>query len=175
MKQDELFQAGKIVRTLGSNGEILCQFNSDTSVNIKKLESVFLKINENLVPFFIEQIHPKTKNQAVVKFLDINSADEAFILANLGIYLPQSLLPKLTAKKYYYSKIEGFTVNDYIHGEIGVVNSVLELPRQDLLQIHFNGKEILIPMVDEIIKEIDMKNKTIYIEAPDGLIELYIG
>lgn len=42
------------------------------------------------------------------------------------------------------------------------------------MQIDFNGKEILIPAVDEFFKEIDRQNKTIYIEAPEGLIDIYL-
>jgi 16S rRNA processing protein RimM len=173
MKQDELFRAGKIVRTFGSKGEMLCQFNSDT-ISLKKLESVFLKLNENLVPFFIESIQPKTRNQAIIKFHDVNSANDAFELAGSAVFLPLSFRPKSKGSKYDLSAIEGFTVIDHVHGEIGTVSSVLELPEQDLLQIDFKGKEILIPVVDEIVKKIDMKNKIIMVEAPEGLIDIYI-
>jgi 16S rRNA processing protein RimM len=175
MKKDELFQAGKIVRTSGSKGELLCQFNSDAISSLKKLESVFLNINENLVPFFIEQIQLKAKNQALVKFLDVDSAEEATLLSGIGLYLPLTSLPKIKGKKYYYSDIEGFTVTDLVYGEIGTVSTVLELPQQDLLKIAFKGKEILIPMVDEIVKKIDLKKKNIQIDAPEGLIDLYLN
>jgi 16S rRNA processing protein RimM len=174
MKQDELFQVGKIVRTFGSKGEMLCQFNSDT-ISLKKLESVFLKLNESLVPFFIELILPKTRNQAILKFLDVNSADDAYELAGSAVFLPVGMLPKSKVKKFNMSAIEGFTVIDLFYGEIGTVSSVLELPEQDLLQIDFNGKEILIPAVEEIVKKIDLKKKTIEVEAPEGLIDLYIN
>jgi 16S rRNA processing protein RimM len=174
MKQDELFQAGKIVRTFGSKGEMMCQFTSDV-ISLKKLESVFLKINESLVPFFIEQIQSKARNQAIVKFHDVNSAAEAMELTGSMLFLPIAMLPKSKARTYDISVIEGFTVIDHIFGEIGTISSVLELQQQDILQIDFNGKEILIPMVDEIVKKIDLKKKIIQVEAPEGLIELYIN
>jgi len=52
MKQDELFQLGKIVRTFGTKGEVVFQVDTEILSRIKNLESVYLKINENLVPFF---------------------------------------------------------------------------------------------------------------------------
>ena len=174
MKQDELFQLGKIVRTFGSKGEVVFQIDAEILTRIKKLESVFLKINENLVPFFIELLQPRPKNQAVVKFLDVDSTEDASLLAGCDIFVPAGILPKPKGTQLYSIEIEGYTVIDANRGETGIVRTVLEMPQQSLLSIDFNGKEILVPIVDEIVKKIDRKTKTIHIEAPEGLIELYL-
>ncbi len=174
MKQDELFLLGKIVRTSGSQGEIVFQIDIEILDRIKKLESVFVKINEDLVPFFIEHLERRPKNQAIVKLMDIGNAEEASVLAGCHIYVPASLVPKAKGSQVQSYEIEGYTVVDSVHGEIGTVRSVLELPQQELLSIDFNGKEILVPIVDEIVKKVDRKKKTIHIEAPEGLIDLYL-
>ncbi|MFA5974326.1 MAG: ribosome maturation factor RimM [Lentimicrobiaceae bacterium] len=174
MKQDELFQLGKIVRTFGTKGEVVFQVDTETLSRIKKLESVFLKIHENLIPFFIELLQPRPKGQALVKFLDVDSTEDASLLAGCEIYIPVGLLPKQKSAQLYSIEIEGFTVIDANHGETGTVRTVLEMPQQSLLVIDFNGKEILVPIVDEIVKKIDRKNKIIHIEAPEGLIDLYL-
>jgi 16S rRNA processing protein RimM len=174
MKQDELFQLGKIVRTFGTKGEVIFQINSEIFSRIKKLESVYLKINENLVPFFIELIQPKTKGQAMVKFLDVGSTEDASLLAGCDIFIPIAILPKQQGTQLFSIEIEGYTVIDANRGETGKVRTVLEMPQQALLAIDFNGKEILVPFVDEIVKMIVRKTKTIHIEAPEGLIELYL-
>jgi 16S rRNA processing protein RimM len=175
MKQDELFQLGKIVRTFGTKGEVMLQIDTELLARIKNLESVYLKINENLVPFFIELIQPKAKGQAMVKFLDVDSAEDASLLAGCDIFIPPAMLPKQKGTQVNSIEIEGYTVIDATRGETGTVKTVLELPQQSLLSIDYNGKEILVPIVDEIIKKIDRKTKTIFIEAPEGLIELYIN
>jgi len=174
MKPDELFQLGKIVRTFGSKGEVMFQVNSETLASLKKLESVFVSINGNLVPFFIEQIQPRPKNQALVKFMDTDSTDDADLLAGCDIYIPTALLPKPKKEQLYGNEIEGYSVTDARLGAIGTVRTILELPQQSLLAIDFNGKEILIPIVEEIIKKVDSRKKEISIEAPEGLIELYL-
>ena len=174
MKQDELFQLGKIVRTFGSKGELIFQVDTEIFAQIKKLESVFLKINENLVPFFIEVIQPKSKGQVLVKFLDVNDTDDALQLAGCAAFIPRNILPKPKRARLYSYDIEGFSVVDATHGLFGTVSHVLDLPQQSLLAIDFNGKEILIPVVEEIITQVDHKKKTIQIEAPEGLIELYL-
>ena len=174
MKQDELFQLGKIVRTFGTKGEVVFQIDAEILSRIKKLESVYLKLNENLVPFFIELIQPRPKGQAMVKFMDVDSTEDASALAGCDIFIPIALMPKQKGTQLFSIEIEGYTVIDANRGETGTVRTVLEMPQQSLLAIDFNGKEILVPIVDEIIKKIDRKTKTIHIEAPEGLIELYL-
>ena len=174
MKQDELFRLGKIVRTFGSQGEVVFQIESEIFDQIKKLESVFLNLNENLIPFFIERLERRSKNQALVKFMDINDSGESTKLAGCDFYIPVSILPKQKKAQINSIEIEGFKVIDLHHGETGIVKTILELPQQFLLAIEYNDKEILVPIVDEIVKKIDFKKKTIHIEAPEGLIELYL-
>jgi len=174
MKLDELFQLGKIVRTFGSKGEVVFQIDTEILSRIKKLESVYLKLNENLVPFFIELLQLRPKGQAMVKFLDVDSTEDASLLAGCDIFIPIALLPKQKGSQLFSVEIEGYTVIDANRGETGTVTSVLEMPQQSLLAIDLNGKEILIPIVDEIVKKIDRKNKTVFIEAPEGLIDLYL-
>jgi 16S rRNA processing protein RimM len=174
MKQDELFQLGKIVRTFGTKGEVIFQIDNEILSRIKKLESVYLKINENLIPFFIELLQPKAKGQALVKFMDVDGTDEASLLAGCDVFIPIAQMPKHKGTQIFSVEIEGYTVIDAIRGETGTVRIVLEMPKQALLAIDFNGKEILVPIVDEIVKKIDRKTRTIHIEAPEGLIELYL-
>ena len=63
---------------------------------------------------------------------------------------------------------------DNQHGNIGKVEYVLDLPQQSLMQIVFGEKEILIPIVDEIVLKVDRRKKEIHILAPEGLIEIYL-
>ena len=174
MKQDELFLLGKVVRTFGSKGELVFQLDTEILSRIKRLESVFLKINENLVPFFIELLQPRPKNQALVKLMDIETSDDASLYAGCEIYIPLAILPKQKGSKLYSQNIEGYSVIDANYGNTGFVNKIIEMPQQFLLSIDLNGKEILVPIVDEIVKNIDHKTKTISIDAPEGLIELYL-
>ncbi len=59
-------------------------------------------------------------------------------------------------------------------GDIGTIASVIDYPAQALFQIMKNGKEILIPIIDEVLEKVDRQEKTIYIKAPNGLIDLYL-
>ncbi len=174
MKLDELFHLGKIVRTFGSKGEVVFQIDTEILDKIENLESVFIKFNENLVPFFIERLERRPKSQALVKLMDIDNTDDASALAGCDFYIPIVMLPKQKDTRLSSYEIEGYKVIDANYGETGTVRTVLEMPQQSLLAIDLNGKEILIPIVDEIVKKIDRKTRTIHIDAPEGLIELYL-
>lgn len=175
MNQDELFLMGKIVRTFGSKGEVVFQCNNEILSQIKKLESVFLKLNENLVPFFIEHLQRRPKGQALVKFLDVDQTEEASLLCGCEIFIPPESVPQPKGRAFFSKNILGYSVIDKLHGETGIVRDVIEMPQQSLLSIDCNGKEILVPVVDEFVRKIDHKNRILHIETPEGLIDLYIN
>jgi 16S rRNA processing protein RimM len=89
--------------------------------------------------------------------------------------LPLTLLPKLTGDQFYFHEIIGFKVVDRVFGEVGIIVKINETAAQPLFEIDREGKEIFIPMVDEFIKKVDRANKTIEVQTPDGLIELYLS
>ena len=97
--------------------------------------------------------------------------------AQLGneIYSPLTLLPKLEGNKFYFHEVVGFSVIDEQKGDIGTLASVIDHPAQPLFQVMKNGIEILIPVIDPVIKRVDREQKTLFIEAPNGLIDLYLG
>ena len=64
---------------------------------------------------------------------------------------------------------------DSVYGDIGVLEQVIDYPAQPLFQIMKNGTEVLVPVIDPVIDKVDRKLKTIFITAPNGLIDLYLG
>lgn len=168
------FYLGKITKVFGLKGELLVYLDTDELEKYKSMESVFFEINEEPVPFFIASIKYKSDNQFIVQFEDID-AQEAMQYVNTSLYLPLSELPPLTGNKFYYHEVKGFRIIDAVYGDVGTCETVLEYPHQAVFQILHPKGEILIPIVDKIIQKVDRINKRIYIEAPDGLIDVYIG
>ncbi|MBI9037915.1 MAG: 16S rRNA processing protein RimM [Bacteroidales bacterium] len=173
MKKEDCFNLGIITKTFGKNGEVIFFLDVDHPENYNDLEMVFIEINQKLIPFFIETIKIKG-NYATVKLEDISNPEKAQKFLKLNLFLPIDFLPDLPDEKFYFHEIIGFSVEDEDHGDIGIINDILELPEQSLLQILFKEKEILVPIVDEIVKSVDSDNKKVYINAPQGLIDLYL-
>ena len=175
MDKKDFFYLGTFSKTYGLKGELFIALDVDSPDKYKKLESIFVEINEQLVPFFIEEILIKThQNIAIVKISDVLTVDKAKSLVNCSIFLPLSMLPELKGNKFYFHEIIGFDVEDVEYGYVGKVDMVIDSLQHPILQIKHEYKEVLIPLIDDFIIKVDRKNKKLEIKAPEGLIELYL-
>jgi 16S rRNA processing protein RimM len=174
MNKDDFYYLGKVLKTHGNKGQVMVHLDVDDPETYEKLESVYLDLHGERIPFFIASLDLKHNRKAVVAFQDFDTLEDAESLQGLEMYLPITKLPPLKGNRFYYHEIIGFGVVDQNHGNIGVIDDILELPHQALFQIRLGEKEILIPIVDEIIQKVDRKKKLLMIEAPAGLIEIYL-
>jgi 16S rRNA processing protein RimM len=109
-----------------------------------------------------------------LKFDDISNEADADALMKCELYLPLDLLPKLEGTKFYFHEVIGFQLNDENFGPVGVVKGINDSTAQALFEVDRDGTEILIPMNDDFIKTLDRTAKTITVNTPPGLIELYL-
>ena len=171
---DDYFYLGKITKKFGIKGELAVYLDTDEPEKYHKLESVFLDMDGEPVPFFIHEIKVKNRNHLIVSFQGIDDSNSSQYI-DVDLYLPLAMLPKLTGNKFYYHEIKGFTIIDKEKGMIGICEDVLDYSRQAVMQIQHPKGEILIPIVDDFIKRVDRETKSIEIETPSNLIDLYIG
>jgi len=174
MEKDDLFYFGKILGTYGNKGGLMILLDVDDPGKYRKLESVYVDLDHERIPFFIAALELKAGKKVVIWFEDIHTPEDAEPFRGKRLYLPLTMLPRLRGKKFYYHEVTGFHVIDEHHGDIGVIETILELPAQPLFQIRSGQKEILVPATDEIIVRIDRRRKEVRIVAPPGLIELYL-
>ena len=174
MRKEDCFYLGKIVTKYSFKGQVIIKLDTDEPELYKEMESVYVNLGNNLVPFFIEKSSLHKGNQLRVQFEDVYSEEEADSILKSEIYLPLDLLPKLDGDKFYFHEVIGFTVIDASFGEVGTIVHINDKAAQPLFEIDREGKEIFIPMIDDFIKKVDRENNTIEVETPEGLIELYI-
>ncbi len=175
MTKEECFYLGKVVGKFSFKGEVLIKLDTDEPETYTKMESVFIDYNDNLVPFFIDSSSLHKSSLLRVKFEDIDTEEDAEDLVGAELYLPLSFLPKLEDDQFYFHEIIGFEVIDSQHGNIGKVVSINDSTAQALFEIKKGDKEILIPMNDEFLQKIDKTNRKIYLQTPEGLVDLYLG
>ena len=173
MNISDCYYLGRVTKPWGVKGQMALFLDVDNPDDYQELDSAFIEVKGKLVPHFfhIDQI---TGNRAVVTFEEL-SPEQAAALAGHELYLPLDLLPKLTGNQFYFHEVGGFKVVDSVYGDIGTLEQVIEYPAQPLFQIMKNGTEVLIPVIDQVIDRVDRELKTIFITAPNGLIELYLG
>ena len=174
MQKENCFYLGKIVKKYSFKGELLVKLDTDDPQQFIEMESVFVEQHNNLIPFFIEYSSLHKSELLRVKFEEVTSEADANALLGAALYLPLEALPKLTGNQFYYHEIIGFKVTDTVFGEVGIITSVNDSTAQSLFEIDRNGKEILIPINDQFILKVDRSKKTIHLDVPEGLIELYL-
>lgn len=174
MQKKDCFYLGKITKKFSFKGELLAYLDTDDPYYYEDLESVFVEVNKNLIPFFMESATIHKNSFLRIKFEEINNEEEADELINSELYLPLSFLPKLDGKKFYFHEVIDYDVIDKNHGFIGKIVSINDSSAQPLFEILFNFKEILVPMIDEFIEKIDRENKTLFLNTPEGLVDIYL-
>lgn len=174
-QKDDCFRLGHIARLHGFKGELTLFIDTDNPSEYRDLESVFVEYDQKLIPFFLERIQLRDRGFAVAKFEDIDTEKAAKNLIGCSLYLPLDSIGELEEDEFYYFEIENFKVIDAVHGEIGKVVKVIDLSGNPLIEIDFNGKEILLPKQDQFIERVDKDNQIIYVAAPEGLIEMYLN
>ncbi|AVI50903.1 16S rRNA processing protein RimM [Pukyongia salina] len=174
MQKKDCFFVGKIVKKYSFKGELLVKLDTDEPEQFLEMESVFVEKHKNLIPFFIDSLSLHKSELLRVKFEEVDSEEDADSLLGSELYLPLNLLPQLSGNTFYYHEIIGFSVNDVNFGTVGTISGVNDSTAQALFEIERDGKQILIPISDEIIDKVDRKAKTIHIQAPEGLIDIYL-
>ena len=170
MKFDEYFNLGVISKVFSFKGEIVARLDVEVPNLFDNLPAIFLEEKGNLVPYFIEKLDPQINGFVRIKFRGIDTQEQAKKILKCLLYLPDNLLPKLKEDEFYFHEIVGFTAFDEDDKEVGEIVEVYDLPNNPVAEILINGKEVLVPL--NLMIELDKKNQKIYIEIPEGLVDL---
>lgn len=174
MHKDDCFYLGKIAKKFSFKGEVLAYLDTDEPELYENLESVFVESNGHLIPFFIVDAYLHKNDFLRIKFEDIDSEEEADRILGSELYLPLEMLPKLEGDQFYFHEVIGFQVEDLNRGSIGILTAINDSASQALFIIDNNGIEILVPMIDDFIHQVDRTNKKLILNTPEGLIDLYL-
>lgn len=168
---DECRHIGRIGKPHGREGALKLDLlaNVETDLNID--EPVFLLFDGKPVPFFMQECN-EAANPPILHFEDVQNMDEAKKLQGIEVYAPKHAIQGLPE---WYGDLLSYSVHEAKVGDLGQVLEVRESGLQDLLCLNFNQKEILIPMQEELILRMDEKKKIIYMELPEGLLDLYLS
>ena len=160
---------GQILKPHGIKGELKILFYNEESNSLKNNQIVFLESKEGVCSEYkIERIlYSFRKNR--IKFFDINTIDEANQLRGYTLNVLRSDLPKLSKNEYYLDDLIGYTIMDSNSKVYGKVNSILSLPANDVLSIMHGEKEYLIPLIQDVVIDVDQEKEIITIDPLEGL------
>lgn len=166
----KLIKIGTVQKTHGLKGELTCDIQI-TPDDFDEVNVLFIKQKNDSVPYFISK-YSYNQNKLTVLFEEIKTVDNAKQLLNAEVWVEAKYV---TEDEYIWvDQIMGYDIIDVTKGKIGIVENFYKIPNNDLLATEINGKEVLIPANTYIVKEINDKSKTITVDLPEGLIEIYL-
>ena len=173
MQLEDCFELGYLTKTKGLRGELQAFLDVDDPSYYHDIDSVLISLDHDLVPFEIEQITIQ-ENNAVLKLEGVDQIDQASQLKGHKLYLPLSSLPQLKPGQFYFHDLINYQIVDQVLGELGNIGSIYNLPNNDLFSVEHKGKEILIPIHEDLIHRVDNDNQVVYVRIPDGLLQIYL-
>jgi 16S rRNA processing protein RimM len=169
---DNYFKIGKLAATFGLEGQLVLEHNLGKKTSLKGLENIFIEEMKNsFIPYFIESAKIKNDKEVYVKLEGISAKETARPLVKKEVWLNEVNFKKFAAVAAPISLLGFMVVNE--EEELGEVCEVIEQPHQVLCKIIWNGKEALIPIHEDSLEKIDKKNKRLFVNLPDGLLDIY--
>lgn len=172
MTIEESFYIGYVSKTRGLKGEVQLFFEFDDYDELE-LDVIFLEVNKKLVPYFVENIKLQNNSTAYATFEDVDHIDKAQPLVRRKMYLPNDKMPERDPEDFRYTDLVGYLVIDEEHGELGEIIEVREMPQQFIATVDMDGKELMFPLSEDLILDIDMDEEVIEVDLPEGLVDLY--
>jgi len=168
---DELVAIANIVRTRGIKGEVVADILTDFPERFEGLQDV-TAVRQSGERFELKiENHWFQNGRVILKFVGVDSIESGETLRDIEICVPESEVCELKVDEYFDWELVGCKV-EIVNGElIGSVRELMRTGGTELLVVEGEGKEFLIPFANAICVEVDIENKLIKVDPPEGLLE----
>lgn len=167
-------KTGKIVAAHGLKGEVVLQHEFGKKTDLKKLPALFVEIKkDSFVPYFISKAKGTTEKESLLLLEEVDTREKAQLLVGKVCWLPEAEF-KQYAHKQAPAGLLGYQVVEDGKDPLGVIEEVIEQPQQLLCRIQMAGKEVLIPLNEATLIEIDHTAKKVIVQLPEGLLDIYL-
>lgn len=176
IRREDCIKIGEVVKTHNLQGDVIISTESDLLEKYAE-EPVFISMDGAPVPFFIADEGLAVRNHAsyIVKFDYVDSQQQAARLVGCDVMFEKTLLEGQDAVNHDFDIFEltGFAVTDENTQEDGEVTDVANYSGNVVLTIRIFGKEILLPLSEVYIKDINLGENRLTVQIPEDIIELY--
>lgn len=164
-----LLAIGVVERPHGIKGKIRVKYHGDAPVDLLELKEIQLGFSpDDLSQYRV--LHIQTAKGLLILTLKGLTFDKAQASVGQTVWVRRDQLKPLRDGEYYWQDLIGLTVLTDDGKELGVVRTLLTTGSNEVLVCRTGGKEILIPFLQHIVHEIDLKAGSIYVHSVEGLI-----
>lgn len=172
--QQEYRNIGKLAATHGISGDMVLAHQLGQPLSLNPGEPLFIEQQrDSFIPFFVKEAIAKNAAETLIKFEDISTKEQAASLLKKQVYLTAARFKKAVAQNTSLALLGYNIINDDTQEALGQVEEVIELPQQLLIKVIKQAKEILLPLNESTLIEIDHKKEEIRLSLPEGLLDVY--
>ncbi|MBR4937181.1 MAG: 16S rRNA processing protein RimM, partial [Bacteroidaceae bacterium] len=169
---EEVFQIGHISKFRGLAGEVEIVFTDDC-FDRGDSEFIVFKLDGIYVPFFWEEYRFKNDSTAIFKFEGIDTDNAARKFVGTQVFYPHCHIDAESAELTSYKAFTGYQVYTSQGKLLGSISAVDDSSANILLYIDTpSGKELLLPLHEDFVTAYDLKERTLHLELPEGLLEI---
>lgn len=165
-------KAGKISKPYGLRGEVNIILEPEAGNYIEPDNPLFIDLDGQRVPFFVEEVELVSKDQAIIKFEFVQSMQEARAISGCNLYFDPKQVSMPLQSSEDMSALVGYQAIDHKLGPLGKISAFVPHSMNPVFIIDHEGNELLVPAIEEFIKRIDPKNRKVHLILPKGLTEL---
>ena len=170
---DNLQQVAQVLKSNGTDGELVMGFREIAPEDINLKEPVFIFFDGLPVPFFIESFQKRGQSKALVRLTDIRSQEDVEEIAGKGIFIEEDNLPEMSIEEDGYAALVGWTVlmpGDDIFIEVGDITDFMDIPNNPCIEVETINGAVIIPLHEDFIISLDPEYQEIIMTIPDGLL-----
>ncbi|WP_413627285.1 ribosome maturation factor RimM [Fructilactobacillus vespulae] len=168
----EYFNVAKIVNTQGLKGEVRTQVLTDfPDQRLKKGKTVYAFVDDKILPLEIDGSR-KHKSFELLHFKGYDSINDVEFLKPSFLKIKEDQLDDIDLQPgaYFYHQIIGLPVFDEEDNKLGIVKEIMDLGPNDVWVVKRDGqKDLLLPKIDDVIKQVDLDKQKIIVDVLEGL------
>lgn len=166
-----MVRIGKIAGTHGLQGAVVLTHVLGKSNWLKKDSILFLELlKSSYIPHFIESFKPLNDGEYLLLLEDVNTVETAKKLVGRNVYADQQIMNNTSVDSPL--RYIGFNLVDKTIGSVGTIEDVVQVGPQWLAKLTVNDNEVLIPLVEAFIVDVNTRNRFIRMDLPEGLLDL---
>lgn len=164
-----LLEVGQIVNTYGIKGFVKVNPLVDNNNQFKSFKTVYIQFKNNLKELQVEEVK-FSKNQVLLKFKGIETIEQAESLRNYYLQVKREDI-KLEKGAYFIVDLIGLEVYTEEGKLLGTLKEVLQPGANDVYVVENEAKqEILLPVIPDVVKQVDIEGKKVIVDLIEGLI-----
>ncbi len=183
---DNLQQIAQVLKSNGTDGELVLGFREIAPEDINLNEPVFIVFDGLPVPFYIESFTKRGNSKALVRLTDICSMEDVEEIAGKAVYIEEGQLPEmsieedgyaalvgwilLTPAENFQSEIEEMPEEEPALIEVGEITDFIDIPNNPCVEVETENGAVMIPLHEDLILSVDPEYQEIIMQIPAGLV-----